>query len=358
MTGYRHLSAANEWPLFNMGTDVVKDADTLRLKSVPDGFLRSGAFFAGPFESGVEPWFRVRVIADDLQPGEHVEIFTFASDATSPAPLPTLSADQPFSATGWRRAPRDLHDLLIAQPSARRLWLGGVLRGDGTSTPRLRQIRIDHGRDTAMASLPAIYGRDVAARERLERLLALHEAPLRELETTIADLPRLFDPAAAAAGERPSWLAWLAGWLDFDLTERWTDGETREFLAGAFALYGERGTIEGLRRYLKMYCGVEARITEPAATATFWTLGQTSTLGFSTRLAPGSAQGAVLDATATLDASHMTRGERFGETLFEDVAHRFCVDLYCADLRKPGALDDVRAVLDREKPAQTVYRFG
>ena len=139
------------------------------------------------------------------------------------------------------------------------------------------------------------------------------------------------------------------------LTDRWTEAETRDLVAGAFELYGTRGTIEGLRRYLKLYAGVEARITEPAAATQIWALGVSSTLGFTTALAYGSADGAVLNATATLDASHLTRGEHFGATLFEDVAHRFCVDVYCADLRQPGTLDDVRAVLDREKPAHTIY---
>lgn len=150
-------------------------------------------------------------------------------------------------------------------------------------------------------------------------------------------------------------LPWLAAWLDFDLTDRWTEAQTRQLVASAFELYGTRGTIEGLRRYLKIYAGVEARITEPAQTAKIWSLGHTSTLGFTTQLAAASAAGAVLDATATLDASHLTRGEAFGAPLFEDVAHRFCVDIYCADLRQPRALDQVRAVLDREKPAHTVY---
>jgi hypothetical protein len=56
-----------------------------------------------------------------------------------------------------------------------------------------------------------------------------------------------------------------------------------------------------------------------------------------------------------VDQSHMTTGETFGSALFEDVAHRFCVSVYCGELTTPGALDNVRAVIDREKPAHTTY---
>jgi phage tail-like protein len=216
-------------------------------------------------------------------------------------------------------------------------------------------MRVDYGRETAIDSLPGVYRRESVSRERLERLLALHETPFRELDELIAELPRLFDATAAPAGEHPAWLPWLAAWLDFDLTARWTEAQTRSLIGRAFDLYGTRGTIEGLRRYLEVYAGVQARITEPARAVRVWALGETSTLGFTTQLASGSAEGAVLDATATLDASHLTRGDQFGAALFEDVAHRFCVDVYCADLSDPRVLGDVRAVLDREKPAHTVY---
>lgn len=367
MTGYIHLNDANAWSHFNRGTDIAIDAGALVLKTVGSAFVRSGAFVAGPFTVGTEsvPWFRLRASAADLRAEEHVEFFTLTADS-APTPV-NLGDEMPFADPRWHKAPRDLTDILIPgirqQPAdpifpggaARQLWLGGVLRGNGRSSPRIEQVRVDYGRDTAIGSLPAVYRRDRVSRERLERLLALDETPLRQLDDVIADLPRLFDPAATPAGEPPAWLPWLAAWLDFDLTDRWSESETRDLLAHAFALYGARGTVEGLRRYLKIYAGVDARITEPAAAVRIWALGQTSTLGFTTQLASGSAEGAVLDATATLDASHLTRGERFGAALFEDVAHRFCVDVYCADLRHPRALDDVRAVLDREKPAHTVY---
>jgi phage tail-like protein len=370
VNGFLYLNDANAWSQFDLGTDVVVDpADgALVLKSAGGKFVRSGAFKAGAFTVGDDeavPWYRLRISAGELREDEHIELFTLTSDS-APTPV-ALSDPLPFPEPHWYRAPRDVGDVLVPGaaknpgdplfPSgpARQLWIGGVLRGNSRTSPRIRQIRVDYQRETAVESLPAVYRRAPGARERLERLLSLTENPLRDLDSLIENVVRLFDPAAAPAGEHPAWLSWLAAWLDFDLTDRWSEAETRELVARAFQLYGTRGTIEGLRRYLKLYAGVDARISEPAAATRLWALGVTSTLGFTTALAPGSADGAVLDATATLDASHLTRGEHFGATLFEDVAHRFCVDVYCADLRHPGTLDDVRAVLDREKPAHTMY---
>jgi phage tail-like protein len=188
-------------------------------------------------------------------------------------------------------------------------------------------------------------------------LLALDESVLGGLDDGIGELPILFDALAAPSGEFPSWLSWLAGWQAFELSELWQEEETRRYLGEVFSLHGKRGTVEGLRRYLKLYAGVEARIDEPALHTHLWSLGEISTLGFTTMLVPAHPQGAVVGTSSTLDRSHLTRGDEFGATLFEDVAHQFCVQIYCAELTRPGALADVKAVLERERPAHTSYHL-
>jgi phage tail-like protein len=218
-------------------------------------------------------------------------------------------------------------------------------------------MRVDYGRDTYLTYLPAIYGEEASRRDFLERLLSLYESVLGGLVGKIEDLPLLFNPFAAPGDGFPSWLSWLAGWLAFDLDEDWSDGQTRQYLAQAFDLYGWRGTASGLRRYLKLYAGVEARIVEPALETSLWCLGETSTLGFTTMLAPSELQGAVLGTSATLDQSYLMRSDDRGVALFQDIAHRFCVQIYCAELSRPGALDDARAVIEREKPAHTAYHL-
>jgi len=206
--------------------------------------------------------------------------------------------------------------------------------------------------------LPVLFQKNSDQADILERFLALHESVLDGLEMTVTDLPLLFDPHAAPDGEEfPSWLSWLASWLAFDLNDSWSEAETREHIAEAFELYGKRGTVEGLRRYLKLYADVEAHIEEPGLATNLWSLGENSSLGFTTMLAPAHPQGAVVGTSATLDQSHLTLGEEFGAPLFEELAYYFCVKVYCAELSRPGALDDIRAVIDREKPAHVDYHL-
>jgi phage tail-like protein len=348
------LRAANQWPSFELhDLEITKDG-SLGLTASGSSFSSRGVFLAGPFqlETLKTAWFRLRAVTDALPDGAHFQLFAAPMDSGKPQFNP--KDDNPFADAAWQGKPRDVLDVLVQGPATTLLWVGGMMRSDGRSSPKLQQMRIDYGRDTYLEFLPALYGKDPQASEFLERFLALEQSVLGGLEGTIEDLPLLFDPHSAPAGDFPSWLGWLASWLAFDIDESWSTSQLREYLAHAFALYGKRGTIEGLRQYLKIYAGVAAHIEEPGARASIWTLDGRSSLGFTTMLAPSHAAGAVLNSTATLDCSYLTRTEAFGEALFADVAHRFCVRLYCADLTRPGALEDARAVIEREKPAHTV----
>jgi phage tail-like protein len=360
-TNYFYLNLANEWPGFAPGDrsqiEIESDGSLRLARADSDMFAQRGVFLGGPFEAFSEliPWYRLRVYADPLPESTHVQLFTLTADQDTIAFDPT--ADEPFPKPDWHAAPRDLLDILIPNSPARRLWIGGLLHSDGRASPALHQMRVHYGRDTWLKFLPALYAKGESQRDLMERFLSLHESMLGSHEEAIADLPLLFDPYATPEGEFPSWLSWLAAWLAFDLNEAWSGQEARENLAQAFQLYGKRGTLEGLRRYLKLYAGVEARIEEPGLYTTLWTLGENSTLGFTTMLAPAHPQGAVAGTTATLDESHVTRDNDFGAALFEDLAHRFCVKVYCAELTRPSSLDDARTVIDREKPAHSTYEL-
>jgi hypothetical protein len=118
-------------------------------------------------------------------------------------------------------------------------------------------------------------------------------------------------------------------------------------------LQGQRGTVQGLAAMIELYTGAAARLVEPARFASLWSLGETSTLGFTTMLAPAQAQGAVLETTADLDSSHLLATEDYGAPLFSDLAHHFCVQVYAVDLPDPAALQRLEQVVEREKPAHT-----
>src|SRR5262245_50066571 len=72
-------------------------------------------------------------------------------------------------------------------------------------------------------------------------------------------------------------------------------------------------------------------------------------------LVASEAQGAVVGTTATLDQSHLITEEEFGAPLFDDLAHRFSVQLYRGGAFGGETIETVRALLDREKPAHTDY---
>jgi phage tail-like protein len=336
-------------------------ASVVRL-GIDGGYQPAGYFRAGPFETHAHPlaWHRWRVLADPLSGGSHVQLFTYAS--TSPVDPPTAAGDNPFDAPGWSAQPRDELDVLVlndwvraalaagppGDPTADQdegtlqtsyFWLGGLVRGDGSSSPTLRQVRIDYSPATYLRYLPAVYQEGRRRRLFLELALSLLQSELGRAEDLVAGLPALFDPAAAP----PDWLPWLASWLDFDLVEDWPPADARRHIA------------EALDCYLKLYAGVDARIEEPNADVALFALDDSVALGYNTVLAPAHEQGAVLASTATLGQSHLLPAEEIGIPLFEDVSHRFCVQVYAAQIDSPRTLDLVRLVADREKPAHTEY---
>ena len=356
-SGYFYVNSGDAWPSVSLGPTVIQNNGLIGLKKSGAAFAVSGSFLAGPFQVSDRPtsWFRVKATmgSDTSLVNSHVQFYTFAA-ASGPAPWNPLSA-APFADPAWKAAPRDALDFAIPNAPNMVLYVGGFLRGNGGETPWLDQLRVEYGRDTYAKFLPPVYRQQAAAEDFLNRFLGMDQSILSGIENKIEDLPLLFDPQAAPAGNPPSWLGWLSGWLTFILDEHWADAQARANLAGAFRLYQKRGTIEGLRACLKMYAGVNALIEEPARSVAIWALGGSNPLGFTTMLAPGPLQGAVLNITATVNQSHITTGESFGAELYEDVAHRFCVSVYCAELTSTDTLSKVRQVLDREKPAHTTY---
>ena len=349
--GFQYLNVANAWPGFQLEQLVAGSDGALRLSQNNQKYTPYGAALGGPFTTPLNTaeWFRLHATAADVPAGTHIQMFTLTNTGGAP-PFPANSAD-PFDGPGWAAIQRDLLDGVVMNAPAPVLWIGLLFQGTASATPEILQLRVDYGRDTYLPFLPSLYSQDPASRDFLERLLALAASALGGIENEIEDLPLSFDPQAAPDAD---WLAWLASWMDFRLAGNWSSADARKYLSQAFELYGWRGTIHGLRRMLKMYAGVNARIWEPARYASLWTLGEQSSLGVTTMLAPSPLEGAVLGSTASLDLSRVTDDES-GAMLFEDLANTFCVEVYAAELTLPGSVQSLRAVLDREKPAHTVY---
>lgn len=352
------LSQENDGLLILNGLDKAPNR-SLELSKQPDGqFVLQGSFLAGPFEVGEAPtaWHRLGAQLPQLAEGAHLRLFARTSGQPVPPPLPPTdqysgAADGLAPVDTWRSARRDAKNLRLLNAPGRYLWVCGMLSSDGRGSPRIEQLRVEYERPSWLRFLPAIYTPGKDDPRFIERSLALFQSMLDEQEGWIEILPHLFDPLSAPAG----WLDWLAGWLAFDLDESWSEEKRRQALKKAFSLQALRGTLDGLKAMIHLYSGTAARIFEPANQVSLWSLGETSTLGFTTMLVPAQAQGAVLATTADLGSSHLIRAEEYGAPLFSDLAHHFCVQVYAADIPGPAALDQLKRVVDREKPAHTTY---
>lgn len=326
-------------------------------------------------------WHRLKAEVERRGLDARLRLFVHTSNDSSDAPVVDAQKLDPFEDVKWQ--PRsgaidqftNVDDLFIGGET-RFLWIGALLSGDGRSTPVVSQMRVEFDQETYLAHLPAIYRGKTPCDDFLLRFLSLFETFFDQVESNIELLSALFDPSASPK----EYLPWLAAWLALPLDEASTEEEQRRAIAQAFERYGRRGTLEGLRESLRINAGVDALIEEPIQTAAWWSLpgasagcgcgesarssGETiwegseaSILGVTTMLVPVHAQGAVLGSTATLDASNLITNERFGTPLFEDTAHQFSVQIYRGQLQCEEDASEVRAVIDREKPAHTAYHL-
>jgi len=327
--------------------------------------LVTGRFVSGPISAdgdGPLSWQELRLRARFV-PGAHLRLFTTTADQTmtlDPSSLPQAAAPgQPAPVSMWASCPADAAAAAIASGRARYLWVGGILSGDGAAegTPTLQQIRVEYERSSWIRYLPAVYRRNEDSAAFLDRVLRLLESVERDDTSVVDSLPLLFDPLSSPnEGAPASWLDWLAGWLAVTLDESWPEAKRRDVVASAFELLALRGTPEGLRRLLELTIDAPVFISEPAAQASIWALGEgSSVLGFTSMLAAAEAQGAVVGATAVVDGSNLIAEQDYGEPLFEDLAHRFCVRAYAADLARPAAAEALDQVIQREKPAHTEH---
>jgi hypothetical protein len=67
--------------------------------------------------------------------------------------------------------------------------------------------------------------------------------------------------------------------------------------------------------------------------------------------------GAVLGMTAALDRSYLITDAQFGEPLFEGAAWQFVVEVYRGEVKTDARLQLVKEIIEREKPAHTMYRL-
>lgn len=167
-------------------------------------------------------------------------------------------------------------------------------------------------RSNYLKYLPAIYSQS----EFMGRFLMVFEDILGPIEEVLDNISYYFDPSVTPEELLP----WLASWVNLVLDETWPLERRRALVGSAVELFQWRGTVKGLRDYLRIYAGVEPEIIEDFGSMP---LDERSRLGWNTVL--GEAR-----------------------------PYTFTVVL---KLASPGSvdLDKVLAIIDAEKPAHTDY---
>jgi phage tail-like protein len=102
--------------------------------------------------------------------------------------------------------------------------------------------------------LPAVLQED----DLLMRFTAAVDFLLAPAVSTLDCLPAYVDPALTPA----DFLRWLAGWVGAELDETWPIELQRSAVAHAVGLQSGRGTVDGLRRHLRLVTGVDVEVTD------------------------------------------------------------------------------------------------
>ncbi|MCM5680494.1 phage tail protein [Schlegelella sp. S2-27] len=295
-----------------------------------------------------------------------------------------------------------------AAPGTRRhLWLRVTLSTTVPArTPRLTQARAATPGEDYLDHLPMTYRLHDAAPDGregfLSRWLKLLRGEFTIIEEALDLMPRLPDPQHAPGTH----LAWLASWLALELPRIRDDDECRELIARAVRLHARRGTPASIAEHVALHTGIRPTIVEAYEGRHLWLLGTSSRLGFDTQLPPFDPLGwvvpdpdAAIDCCAALEApagcgmpvpladagcgpcvpagaagpvvelpattvGRAIVGEggplaahQIGLPLFSDEAYRFCVLVDAYRVCDAALLDEIRRIVDREKPAHTDWRL-
>jgi phage tail-like protein len=140
-------------------------------------------------------------------------------------------------------------EVLMQDAIGRYLQLRVTLRGSGRSTPRVGALRAYYPRFSYLREyLPAVYREDAGSASFLDRYLANVEGFYTAIEDRIEASAALFDSRLVP----PEYLDWLAGWMSATLDPAWTDDRRRFFLANAWRMFHERGTVHGIVRAIRL----------------------------------------------------------------------------------------------------------
>jgi len=174
----------------------------------------------------------------------------------------------------------------------------------------LRQA--DHNADSGADAAPPV-----------ARLLEVIAPMFADFESVLDNISDHFDPLRA----REDFLPWLASWTALVLRADWSPEQKRKALSQIIPLYRKRGTKAGLEEYLKIYVGEGTSIFDEHDPIQ---VGEISTVGVDTIVGGMPAYLFRVNVVFTTpDPAELST-----------------------------KTESVRAVLDIEKPAHTVYSLS
>lgn len=302
-------------------------------------------------------WHRI-VLFGEIPEGCVVRIETRASD--------DFRAGDPLVSTGWSppvvagsaakgvvESPADLRraaaDALVLAGPGRYLWIRLTLESSGVATPRLDAIEVERPREGTSRYLPKVFRDSTPEDDFLRRWLALFEATTwNGVARRLDAYPELFDPRTAPEAMLPH----LAGWLELPVIERVRaePERLRRILVHADEIARQRGTIDGLVLMVKLYMDVSIQVVESFRTRSRFILGGNPVLGCDTILTAEPAPVWLGDEARLGGSFLLDSDDRDGA-----IPHRFDVLVPARAVCKSADLALLRALVDAEKPAHTLY---
>lgn len=145
------------------------------------------------------------------------------------------------------------------------------------------EVRLTVSQRNLLRFLPGIYQRNAEDGSNLLRdLLWVVQHLIDDVDDKLDHIHTYFDPYEAPE----DFLPWLASWVAFTLDENWPIEKKRYLIKKAVDFYRIRGTVKGLKLFLKLFTGVEPEILENQWPFRGFQIGVNSTIGVDSIILP------------------------------------------------------------------------
>ncbi|MBO7743580.1 hypothetical protein I8J29_05195 [Paenibacillus sp. MWE-103] len=277
------------------------------LYRAPGNPLAVGTYYSKAFDKTESRSLWHKLVVDaDLPMNTQIEVSYVTDDE---------EIDNVEARTDWSEPQFNPKQMLIPRSNKQFLWVKLTLVGSENESPRIRSVQAVFPRASYLRYLPAVYQEEENSRDFLERYLSIFEAMMTSSERQIDGIARWFD-ADSVGGD---YLRWLASWLAIAYDEHWPEDKLRQLVHAIPALYGKRGTRDGMEDLIRLFTGIRPIIVEQ----------------YRIRSAEDPEIAALL------------------ERLFGTDPYSFCVLLKPEQIRTDGEFTTVKRIVDAEKPAHT-----